>query len=128
MGSLQDLALGFLVYLLGQESSTSGGLEDFADTLIGSSRALQVLVGPDLLANFLTLERNRSVSYPSCLDRSKSKKFLVTYLLWSNGFLGSLVQLLDSSGVVSKILLAANKDDRMAGAEMKNLGDPLFSS
>lgn len=38
-----------------QESSTSGSLEDFADTLVGAGRALEVLVGANLLANFLTL-------------------------------------------------------------------------
>lgn len=38
-----------------QESSTSGSLEDFTDTLVGTGRALKVLVGTDLLADFLTL-------------------------------------------------------------------------
>lgn len=38
-----------------QESSTSGSLEDFTDTLVGAGGALKVLVGTDLLADFLTL-------------------------------------------------------------------------
>jgi hypothetical protein len=38
-----------------QESSTSGSLEDFTDTLVGAGRALKVLVGTNLLANLLTL-------------------------------------------------------------------------
>jgi hypothetical protein len=38
-----------------QESSASGSLEDFTHTLVGAGRALEVLVGTDLLADFLTL-------------------------------------------------------------------------
>lgn len=35
------------------------------------------------------------------------------------------MQLLDGLRVVTEILLAANKDDGKALAEVKNLGDPL---
>lgn len=38
-----------------QESSTSGSLEDLTNTLVGAGRALEVLVGTNLLADFLTL-------------------------------------------------------------------------
>lgn len=38
-----------------QESSTGGSLKDFTDTLVGAGRAFEVLVGTDLLADFLTL-------------------------------------------------------------------------
>lgn len=53
---LQDGALPVrLLARLGQEGCAGGGLEDLADTLVGSCRAFQVLVGTDLLANFLAL-------------------------------------------------------------------------
>jgi hypothetical protein len=58
--SLQNQAAALLAASLAldslQEGSTSGSLEDFTDTLIGAGRALKVLVGTDLLADFLTLE------------------------------------------------------------------------
>jgi hypothetical protein len=47
------------------------------------------------------------------------------YLFRGNGLLRRLVQLLNSLLVVSQILLAADKDDGQAGAEVENLGDPL---
>jgi hypothetical protein len=50
------------VLSLGQESGTSGSFEDFADTVAGTGRALQVLVGTNLLANFLALDSRSSVS------------------------------------------------------------------
>jgi len=49
----------------------------------------------------------------------------LTDLLGSYGLLGSLVQLLDGLLVEAQILLAANKDDGQALAEMQDLGDPL---
>lgn len=39
-----------------QESSAGGVLEHLADTLIGLGRALEVLVGANLLADLLTLK------------------------------------------------------------------------
>jgi hypothetical protein len=75
-------------------------LEDLANTLVGLGRALEVLVGLDLLADLLTLLRR-------------------------DGLLASLPQLLDGLLVVSEILLASDEDDRQALAEVKNLGDPL---
>lgn len=59
--SLQDSALALLLACLGQKGSAGGSLEDFTDTLVGPGRAFEVLVGADLLADFLTLydkERN----------------------------------------------------------------------
>lgn len=57
--SLQDRALFLAAAAAGlgdlQEGSASGSLEDFLDTLICAGRALQVLVGANLLADFLTL-------------------------------------------------------------------------
>lgn len=56
-GSLQDQALlAALGLLLGlQQGCAGGGLEDLTDTLICASRALKILVGANLLADFLTL-------------------------------------------------------------------------
>jgi hypothetical protein len=90
-----SLALGGL-----QESSTSGSLEDFADTLVGAGRALEVLVGANLLADFLTL-------------------------VLRNGALGGLGKLINSLAVIAKILLTADEDNRETLAEVQNLGDPL---
>lgn len=49
----------------------------------------------------------------------------VCYLLGGDGLLARLSQLLNRLLVVSEILLAANKDDGEALAEVKNLRDPL---
>lgn len=48
-----------------------------------------------------------------------------TYLLRGDGLLRGLGELLDGLGVVAQILLAANKDDGKALAEVENLGNPL---
>lgn len=65
-GSLQNRALALLAGLALadlQEGSTSSGLKDLTDTLVGTSRALKVLVSTNLLANLLTLlEKNELVS------------------------------------------------------------------
>lgn len=50
---------------------------------------------------------------------------MVTYLLWSNWLLGSLVELLDGLLVVTEILLTSDKDDWKTLAEMEDLRDPL---
>jgi hypothetical protein len=47
------------------------------------------------------------------------------YLFRGNGLLRRLVQLLNSLLVVSQVLLATDKDDGQAGAEVQNLRDPL---
>lgn len=107
-----------LVHL--QQSRAGGGLKDLANTLVGAGRALEVLVGTDLLANFLTLHGQ--------LARPLSTIKKDAYLLRADGLLGGLVQLLNGLGVVAQILLAANKDDWEALAEVKDLGDPLETS
>lgn len=48
------------------------------------------------------------------------------YLFRGNGLLGGLVQLFNSLLVVSQILLATDEDDGQAGAEVQDLGDPLW--
>ena len=55
MLGLQNQALLALAALAGQQGCTGSGFEDFADTLVGLGRALEVFVGTNLLANFLTL-------------------------------------------------------------------------
>lgn len=47
------------------------------------------------------------------------------YLFRRDGLLAGLAELLNDLLVVSQILLTANQDEREAGAEVKNLGDPL---
>ena len=48
-----------------------------------------------------------------------------TYLFGRDGLLGGLGEFFNGLGVVTKIHLAANKDDGKALAEVKNLGNPL---
>ena len=52
---LQDQALLALSTLASQQGGAGGRLKHFADTLIGLGRTLEVFVGTDLLADFLTL-------------------------------------------------------------------------
>jgi hypothetical protein len=52
------------------ESSAGGVLKDLADTLAGSGRALQVLVGTDLLGNSLSLRA--CVSFIDAVSRTKA--------------------------------------------------------
>lgn len=64
--SLQKQALAALLaaLLAGaglEQSRAGGGLEDLADTLVGTGRALKVLVGTDLLADLLTLLKDALV-------------------------------------------------------------------
>lgn len=75
-------------------------LKHLADTLVGLGRALEVLVGTNLLADLLTLFRR---------DR----------------LLARLTQLFNCLRVVAQILLAANQDDGQALAKVQNLGNPL---
>jgi hypothetical protein len=53
--SLQNSALALLLVGLGQEGSPSCSLENLTNTLVGSCGAFEILVGSNLLANFLTL-------------------------------------------------------------------------
>jgi hypothetical protein len=48
-------------------------------------------------------------------------------LLVSDGVLTCLPEFLNRARIASKILLAANKDDREASTEVIDLGDPLDS-
>jgi hypothetical protein len=52
---LHDTARLLGLVRLGQESSPGGSLEDFADTLAGTSRAFKVFVGTNLLSDLFTL-------------------------------------------------------------------------
>ena len=53
---LKNQAFLTLSAFAGQESSTSSRLKHFTDTLVCLGRAFEVLVGTDLLADFLTLD------------------------------------------------------------------------
>ncbi len=63
------LALGLPTFLLGQQSSTGGVFKDLAHALVGLGRAFEVLVGINLLANFLSLESNHT----SCQHHEDAK-------------------------------------------------------
>lgn len=49
----------------------------------------------------------------------------MNYLFRADGLLAGLAKLLGGLGVVSQILLASNKDDGQALAEVQDLRDPL---
>lgn len=100
---LQDKALlvAALAAGAGHEGGTSGVLKDLTNTVAGSGRALQVLVGSDLLSNSLSV-------------------------LSGNRLLVGCPQGLDGVGVVSQIVLAADQDDGETRAEVHDLRDPLL--
>jgi hypothetical protein len=95
-------------------------LKYLPNALVCLRRALEVLLGTDLLAYVLSLNVLVGVVWFICI-------FAVTNLLGGNRLLGSLVQLLNRLLVESQILLAANEDDGQTLAEVQNLGDPLFA-
>ena len=51
----------------------------------------------------------------------------VTYLLGGDGLLARLAELLNRLGIITEILLAADKDDGNIFAEMHHLRNPLCS-
>lgn len=53
---LQDCALGLLLLFPGEQGSSCGVLEYLPDTLVGLRRALEVLLGTNLLADILGLK------------------------------------------------------------------------
>lgn len=57
--SLQDGALLLALVGLGQEGSPGSRLKDLTNALVGTGRALEVLVGTNLLANLLTLGKSQ---------------------------------------------------------------------
>jgi len=83
------------------EGCAGSVFKNLTDTLSSLCGALNVAGGANALANFLTL-----------LGRDR--------------LLTGLVQLLNSLGVETEILLAPNEDDWKARAEVKNFGNPLF--
>jgi len=76
-------------------------LENFTNALVGFGRALEILVGADLLSDFLSLFRG-------------------------NRLLAGLVKFFNSLLVVAEILLTTDENDGQALAEVKNLRDPLL--
>lgn len=66
---LQDQAL-LLLLLLGEKSSTSSSFENLAHILVVLSRAFEVFVRANLLANLLTLVMERQPEIPRPSGRS----------------------------------------------------------
>ena len=63
VGHLQDAALeAGLLFPASEQSRASRMLKDLADALVGLGRALEILLGPDLLRNIFGLQRNESES------------------------------------------------------------------
>lgn len=68
MAPLQQLALALVLATVAaarEKGSAGGVLEHLADALVGLGRALEVLVGTDLLADLLTLLHQRSANVPT---------------------------------------------------------------
>ena len=115
---LQDAAASLLLVLNPKQGGAGGVLKDLPHALVRLCRALEVLLGTDLLTDVLSLGRRLA---SSCYRRYRG----YTDLLWGNRLLRGLVKLLNRLLVVTQILLAANKDDGQARAEMQHLRDPL---
>lgn len=98
-------------------------LEHLANTLVGLSGTLEVLVGTNLLADFLALIVESA--FDSQGDSVRSLIRGRNYLFWSNWLLARLVKLFNGLLIVTEILLATNKDDGKTLAEVKNLRNPL---
>lgn len=112
-----------------QKRSTCGMLENLSDALVGLGRALEILVGANLLADLLTLRVDMPVSRLVFiwLESAVSGQTRVqhTYLLGADGLLACLAELLNGLVVVTQILLAADQDDGKSLAEMEDLRNPL---
>jgi len=89
----QTLVLLAAAPAAGEQSGARSVLEHLADALVCLGGALEVLVGADLLADFLTLFRGY-------------------------GLLAGLTQLFNRLGVVAEILLATDKNDGQTLAEV----------
>jgi hypothetical protein len=134
---LQDHAFILLLLLVCQESSACSMFENLTDALIGLCRTLKILIGSNLLADFLTLhiivslEFREEIICQGCSSLAGSEaeaQGYVSYLLGSNGLLACLMELLNGLLVVTQILLATNEDDGQAAAEMQDFGNPLWAS
>lgn len=108
MVALQHDAL-LLLLLLGQECCAGGMFENLTNTLICLCRTLQVLVGGNLLADFLTLWYIVSL-YSDRLLRPASRfpasphsarKYVGSYLFGGDWLLAGLVELFDGLLVVT---------------------------
>lgn len=119
---LQDEAgLALLLALApAEESGTSGILENLPNTLASSSRALEVLLGANLLCYRHTLCTPQSELH-ACSGAA------ITHLLGSHRSLVRLPQLIGHPWVASEILLAGDQDYRKARAEMHDLRNPLYN-
>ena len=95
-------------------------LKDLADSLVGLGRALDVLLGADLVLDLSGLCGCVLVCVKWFMSCHK------TYLVLGDGGLRSLVELLNGLLVVSEILLATDEDDGKTLAEVQNLRDPLL--
>lgn len=120
---LQNLASALLLRAgtSSKEGSTSCVLEHLPNSLAGSSRALEILLGADLLSNSHTLGTSRSESY---FGSSSS----IAYLLRCHWPLVRLPELIYHPWITSEILLTGDQDYRKARAKMHNLRDPLHDS
>lgn len=115
--TLHDHTLLGLLIFPGGQGGPGGVLEYLSHALVRLRRALEVLLGTDLLADVLGLSMGQSLLpwWP----------YRVTDLFWGHRLLGGLVQLLNGLLVITEILLAANEDDGKTLAEVQNLGNPL---
>ena len=103
-----------------EESGAGRVLEHLPNSLPSSSRALEVLLGANLLCHSHALRVSESEPHPA-------SSAAVTYLLRCHWPLVRLPQLINHPRIASEILLAGDQDYREAGAEVHNLRDPLHN-
>jgi hypothetical protein len=94
-------------------------LEDLANALAGFGGTFEIVLGANLLRDCHTLQ----VEKMSCNQRELVLER--TCLFGSDRSLACFPELLNHSAITSEILLAADKDDRQASAEVHDLRDPL---
>lgn len=126
-GPLEDQALVLLATSFPlQQGCASGVLKYLPDALVGLGRALEILVGTNLLADLLALlGSNRLLA---CLSefcsQCQHRVCLVRPLCqdrWEHRIEDRVVLTLDGLVVVTQILLAADEDDGETLAEVQDL-------
>jgi len=90
-----------LALATGKKGRPGGILEDLTDTLARLGGAFKIVLGTNLLCDCHALFRG-------------------------DGSLARLSKLLNYAGVTPEIFLATDENDREAGTEMHNFGNPLF--
>lgn len=110
----------------GQERCAGGILEHLANALTTLSGAFKVVLRTDLLSDGHALRTTKCHTSARASKRSgTATPISITNLLGSDGSLRGFPKLLNHPWFAPKILLAADKDDRQASAEVHDFRNPL---